>query len=270
MSDGNPHKDDLPRVEKHELEPHDTSFLSNRVLFGGIIGFVLLIVVAIVAASVLFKIYPVVYSPLQNTPVSEVIITTTPPAPQLQANPAADLASFKATQQANIGNYSWANQGQGIARIPIDKAMQIIAQHGVPTYAPGGNSQSASGPAPTAGSGAPAAAGATAPAGGTPSASGGAAEGQQLFQSLGCVGCHGTNGQGTPGVAPKLQGLFNSQVTLQDGSTVTADDAYIRESILNPPAKVVKGFSPLMPTNFKDQLSSSQLDALVAYVESLK
>jgi cytochrome c oxidase subunit 2 len=101
--------------------------------------------------------------------------------------------------------------------------------------------------------------------------SGGAVEGsladtgQQVFQQLGCSTCHR---QDTQGLGPNLAGLFGSQVHLSDGRTVTADENYIRESILNPGAAIVAGFQPIMPT-FQGMVSEEQLLALVAYIRSL-
>ena len=65
--------------------------------------------------------------------------------------------------------------------------------------------------------------------------------------------------------APQLKGLFGNTVQLQGGATVVADEAYIRESILNPQAKVVAGFQPIMPT-FQGLVSEEQLLQLIAYV----
>ena len=93
-----------------------------------------------------------------------------------------------------------------------------------------------------------------------------AAAGQQMFESLGCVSCHGANGEG--GRGPALLGVFGSQVVLNNGQTVNADEGYIRESILNPQAKIVTGFGPIMPS-FQGQVSEEQLLQLVAYVKSL-
>jgi cytochrome c oxidase subunit 2 len=92
-----------------------------------------------------------------------------------------------------------------------------------------------------------------------------AANGQQTFQQLGCATCHRSDTQG-PG--PNLEGLFGTQVKLGDGRTVVADENYIRESILNPGAKVVAGYRPIMPT-YQGQVSEENLMALVAYVKSL-
>jgi cytochrome c oxidase subunit 2 len=103
-------------------------------------------------------------------------------------------------------------------------------------------------------------------AGGTPGKSM-VASGADLFTSLACVTCH----RASPGVVqrgPKLEGVYGSQVKLADGRTVTADDNYIRESILNPTAKVVAGFDPVMPTS-QGQITEEQLSQLTAYIRSL-
>ncbi len=89
--------------------------------------------------------------------------------------------------------------------------------------------------------------------------------GEKIFAELGCVTCHRTDSQGR---GPNLQGVFGKPVLLQDGRTVTADENYIRESILDPGAKVVNGFKPVMPT-FQGLVSEEQLNALVAYVKSM-
>jgi len=89
--------------------------------------------------------------------------------------------------------------------------------------------------------------------------------GKQLFASLGCNTCHRFDVQGR---GPNLQGLFGKPVLLEDGRTVVADENYVRESILNPTAKIVSGFKPVMPT-FQGLVSDEQLNALVAYVKSL-
>ncbi len=94
------------------------------------------------------------------------------------------------------------------------------------------------------------------------------AKGRQLVEKLGCLGCHSTDG--TPKVGPTWKGLYESTVTLQDGTTVKADDEYLRRSILDPGAQIVKGFPDVMPKNFKDQLSEDDLKAIVEYIESLK
>jgi len=93
-----------------------------------------------------------------------------------------------------------------------------------------------------------------------------AAAGQSIFESLGCASCHGANGEG--GRGPALLGVFGSDVALSNGQAVKADEGYLRESIMNPQAKVVSGFSPIMPS-FQGQVNEEQLLQLVAYVKSL-
>ena len=93
-----------------------------------------------------------------------------------------------------------------------------------------------------------------------------ASNGEKLFTSLGCITCH--SGQsGARG--PNLAGVFGSQQRLADGRTVTADENYLRESILNSQAKVVLGYQPIMPT-FAGQVSEESLIQLVAYIKSLE
>ncbi len=94
-----------------------------------------------------------------------------------------------------------------------------------------------------------------------------AVAGQQLFQTLGCVSCHGAAGEG--GRGPALAGLFGSRVSLASGQTVTADEGYLRESIVNPQGKLVTGFGPIMPT-FQGQVTEDQLVQLVAFIKSLQ
>jgi cytochrome c oxidase subunit 2 len=91
-----------------------------------------------------------------------------------------------------------------------------------------------------------------------------AAEGRDLVRSEGCASCHGANGQG--GVGPSFVGLYGSEVTLDDGTTVIADEAYLRESITDPRAKTVDGYGLPMPTN---DLSDADVDAIIAYIAAL-
>jgi cytochrome c oxidase subunit 2 len=93
-----------------------------------------------------------------------------------------------------------------------------------------------------------------------------AAAGQQLYQTLGCASCHGENGEG--GRGPALTATFGSEITLTTGAKVTADEGYLRESIVNPQAKLVAGFGPIMPT-FQGQVTEDQLVQLLAYIKSL-
>ena len=98
-----------------------------------------------------------------------------------------------------------------------------------------------------------------------PQTAGLAHEGEDLFRSLGCSGCHAV----TSSVhAPDLDGVFGRMVHLSDGRTVTADEAYLRDSILQPGRDVVAGFQPIMPS-FQGQIDESQMVRLLAYLKSL-
>ena len=92
------------------------------------------------------------------------------------------------------------------------------------------------------------------------------AAGQQLYQTLGCASCHGEEGQG--GRGPTLAGVFGKEQDLQSGQRVTVDEGYLRESIVNPQAKLAVGFGPIMPT-FQGQVSEDQLVQLIAFIKSL-
>lgn len=91
--------------------------------------------------------------------------------------------------------------------------------------------------------------------------------GQRLFAEKACLTCHQSDGKGS---APSLNGVFGGQVRLASGAVVTADEGYIRESILNPNAKIVAGYQPsLMPT-YQGQLTEEQTLDLITYVRSLQ
>ena len=90
--------------------------------------------------------------------------------------------------------------------------------------------------------------------------------GERLFTDLACITCHKAD---TTGRGPVLAGVFGSQVRLMDGRTVVADENYLRESIVNPQAKIVLGYQPIMPT-FQGTVSEENLMQLIAYIKTLK
>jgi cytochrome c oxidase subunit 2 len=87
--------------------------------------------------------------------------------------------------------------------------------------------------------------------------------GEEIFIAKACNTCHRSD---TAARAPMLAGLFGKSVLLSDGRTVVVDEAYIRESIVNPTAKVVSGFQPIMPT-FRGQLSEEEIIQLIRYIQ---
>src|SRR5713101_5909604 len=92
-----------------------------------------------------------------------------------------------------------------------------------------------------------------------------ASSGQKLFEYLACANCHRTD---KPGRCPNLIGLFGSKVQLTTRQTVSADEAYIRESILNPSAKIVAGYQNIMPS-FQGQVTEEDLLQLIEYIKAL-
>jgi cytochrome c oxidase subunit 2 len=90
--------------------------------------------------------------------------------------------------------------------------------------------------------------------------------GQRLTVKNGCIGCHSVDG--SPMTGPTWFGLFGSKVELVDGSTVVADEAYLKESILNSKAKEVAGFSPTTMPLF--ELSDEEVANIIAYIKTLK
>jgi len=91
--------------------------------------------------------------------------------------------------------------------------------------------------------------------------------GAKLYVSKACVTCHSVDG--VPGVAPSFKGRYGEQQRMADGGMVLLDENYLRESILNPQARVVEGYQPVMPT-YQGVLKDRQIDALIAYIKSLQ
>ena len=92
-----------------------------------------------------------------------------------------------------------------------------------------------------------------------------AAAGREISISAGCASCHGEDGNGR--VGPKWIGLADSQVTLSDGTVVTADDAYLYESIKDPGAKKRRGASGIMPAN---KLTDEEIASIIVFIRTLK
>lgn len=92
-----------------------------------------------------------------------------------------------------------------------------------------------------------------------------AQQGADLFRAHGCSGCHGEN---STVHAPSLSGLYGTLVHLQDGSVRRADEAYLRDCILNPRSFTVAGYPPIMP-DFSGQLDEGEMLKLIEYIKSL-
>jgi cytochrome c oxidase subunit II len=95
-----------------------------------------------------------------------------------------------------------------------------------------------------------------------------AVQGKILTEVKGCVACHSADG--SIRIGPTYKGIFESEVTLTDGTKVKVDENYIRESILKPQAKIVKGFEGIMMPTYAGQLDESELNAVIEYIKSVK
>ena len=91
-----------------------------------------------------------------------------------------------------------------------------------------------------------------------------AREGRAVALDRGCAACHGEKGEG--GVGPGWRGLFGSAVELEGGASVLADDAYLRQAIVDPDSEVVAGSTISMPVT---NLSDREVEALIAYIKEL-
>lgn len=92
-------------------------------------------------------------------------------------------------------------------------------------------------------------------------------KGKELASSKGCIACH--TADGTKKIGPTWKGIWGTQEELESGQKVTVDENYVRESIESPTARIVKGYPPSMPP-FKGLLNDNEINALIAYIKSLK
>jgi cytochrome c oxidase subunit 2 len=94
-----------------------------------------------------------------------------------------------------------------------------------------------------------------------------AVRGERILAGAGCLNCHAVDGKEK--IGPNLRGLYGSKVPLEGGTIVTGDEEYLRESIVDPGAKVVKGYPNVMPT-FKASIPPEDVKAVVEYMKTLK
>jgi len=91
--------------------------------------------------------------------------------------------------------------------------------------------------------------------------------GRELYRINGCWSCHSIDG--TAGTGPTFKGIYGHEVQFQDGTSAVVDENYIRESILDPQAKVVRGYQPVMNT-YRGVLTDEEISALIAFIKSLQ
>lgn len=94
-----------------------------------------------------------------------------------------------------------------------------------------------------------------------------AVRGERILKSAGCLNCHAVEGKEK--IGPNFHGVYGSTVPLADGTSVKADEEYLRESIVDPGAKVVKGYPNVMPT-YKTTLKPEEVEAVVEYMKTRK
>jgi len=100
------------------------------------------------------------------------------------------------------------------------------------------------------------------PAGSAPTTS----TGSELFESLGCSGCHRMDGSG-PG--PSLAGIYGETIPLENGESVTVDEQYIRTSLLDPQAQIHAGYLPIMPS-YEGRIGEEEITRLIDYIRALE
>ncbi len=92
--------------------------------------------------------------------------------------------------------------------------------------------------------------------------------GQQYAQQYGCIACHSLDGAQL--VGPTWKGLYGSTVTHEDGSTTIADEEYLKEAIVNPAARIVKGYANVMPANYDELLTEQQIADIIEYIKTIR
>jgi cytochrome c oxidase subunit 2 len=94
-----------------------------------------------------------------------------------------------------------------------------------------------------------------------------AEQGKKAFEVKGCVSCHSVDGEKK--IGPSARGIYGQQVELQNGVRMVRDETYLHESIVRPNAKIVRGYSAVMPT-YQGQITELEMNSIIAYIKSLK
>jgi len=177
------------------------------------------------------------------------------------------LDDLRREQNRNLTTRRWVDVEKQIVTVPIDRASSYLAAHDgrLPLLAGSRDSAPASSTTPS-----PPAAGAQMPTRAAPKGIAGASpavkRGKSLYAQMLCATCHSANG--TRLIGPTHLNLLGREETLADGSKIVVDEAYLRESILDPQKQIVKGFPAIMPA-MKDKITDAQLEDLIAYLRFL-
>jgi len=124
----------LPKKNGHGggYEKQDVGFRFAMLFIVGIIAFTVLTMV------VLFFVYPLLTpeGARARRETAEEVQRRLPPTPVLQANPAVDMQRFRAEEQRKVSTYGWVDERRGIVRVPVERAMEMVAQRGLPQWPP--------------------------------------------------------------------------------------------------------------------------------------
>lgn len=207
------------------------------------VAVVVFFVVIIVAGLITSKTRPVADT-VSATAVAQNAIMSSTANPDLPPLTAKAIEDLRAKNAEILTSYGWVDKDAGIARIPVDKAMEMALAQADNYY----KQWEVEAPTPSAGGGDAALAEA----------------GAAAFDSLGCGACHALD---KVLVGPAIGAIFGTQVELESGETVTVNEEYLRTSILAPNDAIVKGFPPAMPP-FDGLVSEDQLAQLIAFIKS--
>lgn len=285
MSDYNKHQQN----EAFQGEVQEDERVGLRAVILVAVGLVVAMFLVLGAAAGLVGFYVYNRPPAEYRQPPSIELGAAAAEPRLQANPAQDMASLRAAQMETLNGYAWVDQESGIARIPLSRAMEIVAGHGLPFDARSGQEQAFTADEsgfwhpeldpnrPVVSARPPAIdpfafgdslgdlfAGQTVDIAALVEAAS-PDEGGALFQQLGCGGCHSS---AAGAVGPDLAGIFGQEEELEGSGAVLVDETYLYESIADPHAKIVLGFQPVMP-GYTGQASPEEIAALIAYIKSL-
>jgi hypothetical protein len=125
-----------PRSQRSPREPYERRDLSPRVIGLFLAGLVLATAAVLLLNWGLFDYFATRQTRTDQPPSPLADVRQIPPEPRLQVSGAADLAAFRAKEEAELKSYGWIDRNAGIVRIPIDRAMDLLLQRGLPTTPP--------------------------------------------------------------------------------------------------------------------------------------
>lgn len=236
--------------EERKLEPegdipadYEASYLNLRTIMLAIVVLVVVIGLVYLLATALYGIFALGGDdPQPASPFYEEGLA--PGDIDRRVETGREVIDLYEAQTARIEEYRWINEEDGIAGIPIERAMALLAERGEVDF--GAGIEPPDLPDPD-----------------DPEAL--AQFGRDVFDDFGCGGCHAQ--QDTP-IGPTLVGIYGEERPLDTGETIIADEEYLRQAILQPNLHIVAGYQPIMPS-FQGRLSETQLEALVAYIVSI-